>query len=408
MLQNEVQAREVEPDATETHSTPQSWREFIEEEAFCRVYFCAYILVQTISEVFGTPVPINLTDCALPLPCSEAEWAAPSEESWQALSLSSSRVPTPDFRMALAATISGLAGLSSDGVEFDQISGLTFTNYSSLGGQVLVLSIFMHSYHLSVTKRSENPRVTFQADEVVVGRIPDTRAPSAFKGQFPSSSQIENLRMALSRWKLGWRQNPEALMSPTNPMGPVSFNSTAHYRVTNLRLFSDFSSIRRALRTQDPRRVFQAMAGISGSPIQRTDDVTDATFSTIAAIQIPIRMGVRLFAHTACLTWSLEHFLTGFECALFLAYWLLSLERDPCSMLSEHEAETRKLVATLVDESGEDVIRSPDGREILSVSVLRIWASIFDHSWVWGITKTMGTSLGLFADHVSRAVMSSP
>lgn len=137
------------------------------------------------------------------------------------------------------------------------------------------------------------------------------------------------------------------------------------------------------------------MAGISGSPILRTDDVTDTTYPTVAALQIPVRMGVRLFAHTACLTWSVEHFLTGFECALFLAYWLLSLERDPDSVLSEHEAEMKKLVGTLVDESGEEIICSLDGHEILSVSVLKIWAAIFDNVWVWGGESLFPPSSGL-------------
>lgn len=219
----------------------QSWRKFLEEETFRRVYFCAYTLIQTVSEVFGTPGPIVLTDCALQLPSSEAEWAASSEESWQALVTSGSRVPTPDFRTALATTISGLSGPSSESVEFDPGSGLAYAKFSSIGGHVLILSVFMHSYHLSVVKRSENPRVTFHADEVVVGRIADTEAPSAFKEQFPSTAQIDNLKKALRRWQLGWRQNPEALMSPTNPFGPVSFNSTAHYRITNLRLYRSVS-----------------------------------------------------------------------------------------------------------------------------------------------------------------------
>ena len=413
MLHNEAQRRE-RPLGSRQEDVPESWRVFIEAESFTRLYFCTYCLLLCVSEVFGIQPPIFLVDCALPLPCCEREWTAPSEESWRSVFIPGPRVPTPDFRTAWTMILSGHSEVLGWPVRLDTDSGLSFTMCSSLGGYILILSIFMHSYNLSVVKRSLNPRMVFHANRVTPKNTDNKDGPSAFMEQFPANAQILDLKTALKRWQLGWKENPEALMSPINPAGPVSFNSTAHYRVTNLRLYrqvpshesnkgiantklsSDLTSIRRRLRSQDPNRVFQAMAGISDSPIHRTEDVTNTTlWPAIAALQIPVRMGVRVFSRTASLTWSIEHFLTGFECALFLAYWLLSLERDTDPVLSEQEVEMKELVITLIQESGEETMRSVDGRQILSVAVLRIWASIFDNVCVWG-----GKTLRAFIDWI--------
>ncbi|KAK5173516.1 uncharacterized protein LTR77_002197 [Saxophila tyrrhenica] len=377
MLHNEAQRRESGNDHFKAPSTAGSWIEFIQLETFRRLYFCVFALGLTITEVYGVSAPIILADCAIALPSSEAEWTASSEQRWCQF-YSANHVATPNFRTALTAYLSCTDESAKD-------AQLIAPCYSSLGGHVLILSIFMQTYHLSVAKRSQNPRTIFHADEVVITQDLDiSEAPSAFKEQFLDKSQITNLKRALKRWQSGWRLNSEAMMSPTNPCGPISFNSTTHFRVTNLRLYSDFTSVRRALRTQDAHRVFQAIAGISGSPIQRTADMTETTYPAIAALQIPIRTGVRVFAHTASLTWSIEHFLTGFECALFLAFYLLSLERDADSDLSDEEVEMQELVSNLIDESGEECVRSHGGRAILSVSVLRLWASIFNNVCVWG------------------------
>ena len=125
------------------------------------------------------------------------------------------------------------------------------------------------------------------------------------------------------------------------------------------------------------------MSSISTSPIYRTTDITNTTYPAVMALQIPVRMGIKLFACTASLAWSVEHFVTSFECALFLTYWLLSIERDLDRILSEDESKVIKIIEKIVQETGEDIVVAPSGQVLLSVSVLKIWALTFDEVCVW-------------------------
>jgi len=78
------------------------------------------------------------------------------------------------------------------------------------------------------------------------------------------------------------------------------------------------------------------------------------------ALQIPVQKGLHLFAYNESLTWSIEHFITAFECAVFLAYWLLAIEGESDQSLTTAEQKIKQIVIEQVDQSEE---KGPDYKE---------------------------------------------
>ena len=222
-------------------SDEESWPGFVKCESLRRLYFCAFIVMMTISEVYGTITPINLIDVSLQLPSSEAEWAAKSEEEWRELVDSESRIIRPDFRLAMSTILARSSSSSSPEGSSCNDANTPDTKViccSSLGALTLILSVLAHTYHLSVIQRSENLRVSFAPEDSADG-VHGHRDPTqtVFREQFHSSKRISEINTALTRWQRTWNSDPEAKMSPINPHGPLSFNATAHYRVTYLRMY---------------------------------------------------------------------------------------------------------------------------------------------------------------------------
>ena len=412
--------REQDAAAIEAQMVPMgqnpNWPEWILLESFRRTFFSAFTIFCCVTSTFNVPPALNLADITLHLPSCETEWKAKDEQSWRAVRQSSISAPTPTFQEAMARLLD--AGGSDPQYRLSQPGG----RFGAFGGYVMIYAILTHMYYLSTIRKLEEnvqpqtagwtvrPQTTIPSpapkSEPGSGSTPghSAQGAAALQTHFFGRIQMSQLHDELYGWQQSWSSDHESGMSPTNAYGPLSFNATAHYRVANLRLFSDFSSIRIALRTLDATRISRALTAAGGSLIERSPDITRTVYPAYMALQIATKLGLRLLSRTAALFWSVEHVLAAFECGIFLALWLLSIEREHKteSQLSEDERKMLSQVREIVREGAGEIGMPPEQQRCLSGSVLLLWATTFDEVWVWGITKLMGTSLRMYARQVYK------
>ena len=414
--------QEQDESATAAHVSPMgrnlAWPEWVPLESFRRTLFSSFTVFCCITSTFNVPPALSIADISMHLPSSETEWKAKDEQSWNAVRQSSLSAPTPTFKEAMSSLI------GSGATDREHRLVQSGARFSAFGGYVMIYAILTHMYHISTIRKLEDaqimqpPNWTRGASQIVIpspvgksefssGSTPGhstQAAAAALQTHFFSRTQMALLHDELYAWQQSWSSDHESGMSPTNSYGPLSFNATALYRVANLRLFSDFSSVRTALKSMDATRISKALNEAGNSLIERSPDITRTVYPAYMALQIATKLGLRLLSRTAALFWSVEHVLAAFECGIFLALWLVSIEREHCdkSRLSKDEEEMLNRVRDLVREGAAEIGMPPEQQRCLSGSVLLLWATTFDEVWVWGITKLMGTSLRLYARHVYK------
>jgi len=302
------------------------------------------------------------SEVKLALPCSAAEFKAPTEALWR--EAKSKAGPEVLFQDALKRLFSK--------------GGRDVTEYnSSSGNYALIHALIQQVFFLRQTARCRfaGPR-DLGADD------------------------ISSLETALRNWQIGWRRNPESSVNPLSPDGPVAFNSTALLRLAYIRLYVDTAG--RALETRDP--ILIANAFRAGPAIKRTPKITRAVLHSAHALSIPIKIGYRLVAKTQSLVWSIQHSLCTLECAYLMSKWLEALSvAVPEPPITEDERKIIAIVRSMLDETEFAVPSgissdSPNFHKHLSAGVLRVWAMIFKGTQIWAMVDVIGSSLNLYAD----------
>lgn len=199
----------------------------------------------------------------------------------------------------------------------------------------------------------------------------------------------------LRRWQIMWGTEPDAILSPDHPNGPILFNSTAILRVAYVRLTLEFSDIRQRFTVCDAPE--QILSTVIAMPLPaRSFQTTRAALQATLALRTPIRLGLKVVARTKLWIWSVQHSIAYFECAIMLSKWLLAV--STALELDKQESTVLTLVRELVGTSSR--LNPVCGNEILATHVLRHWATLLDTECtaVWKIIPKMGRVLGLYAD----------
>lgn len=354
------------PDATE--QTP-TWEDWIREESVLRTKYIVFCFFNLHSIVYDIPPLLLNWEIAMPLPCSTAEFKAESEARWRE-ARAKIEPPSP-FQSALRWL-------------FSKDSDTALGCHSALGNYVLIHAIIQHIFLVRQTIRCR-----VNADEL-------------------TSEDVAPLEQALRRWQMGWNRNPESSVDPSDPNGPVAFNSTALLRLAYIRLNMD-TGPGRALGTRDALQIAQALRDMPA--IKRTPKLVRALLHSAHALSIPVKIGVRLVSKTQAFIWSIQHSLCSLECALLLTKWLetVSALLKPGSShhkqppITEDELKILTLVMTMLDETEFAVppglpLESPETAKYLSAGVLRVWATIFRGAQTWAIVDVIGSSLNVYAD----------
>ncbi|KAL2410889.1 hypothetical protein ABEF91_000675 [Exophiala dermatitidis] len=340
-----------------------SWTDWIRHETIKRTKFIVFAFFNLHTIVYNIPSLILASELHMTLPCSAAEFKAPTAARWKEIR---ARVPPEvDFQLALRRLFSKTGN-----------HGNTYN--SSLGNYVLVHALLQHIFFVRQISR-------YRLDHDGDLRLDDVAA----------------IEQALRSWQLAWKRNPESSLDPMNPNGPVAFNSTALLRLAYIRLNVDLGP-GRALDTRDPVQIANAFR--ESPSVKRTPKLVRAVLHSAHALSIPVKIGIHLVAQTQTFMWSIQHSLCTLECAFLLSKWLeaLSLPESGPTVTSD-ERRIATLVKTMLDETEfampVDVpIDSPAAMKYLSAGVLRVWAQVFRGAQTWAIVDVIGKSLNIYAD----------
>ncbi|OIW29034.1 hypothetical protein CONLIGDRAFT_578335 [Coniochaeta ligniaria NRRL 30616] len=350
---------------------PATWEDWIRHESVMRTKYIVFCFFNLHSIVYDIPPLLLNWEIHMPLPCSTAEFKAESEARWREARARAD--PPSQFQDALRWLF------SSD-------SETPPACHSPLGNYVLIHAIIQHIFLVRQTIRCR-----VDGDEL-------------------TDADVAPLEQALRRWQMGWNRSPESSIEPSDPNGPVAFNSTALLRLAYIRLNMD-TGPGRALGTRDPLQIAHALREMPA--IKRTPKLVRALLHSAHALSIPIKIGVRLVSRTQAFIWSIQHSLCSLECALLLSKWLetvsKSSEEEPLQHhieppISEDERKILSLVMTMLDETEFAVpatgksLESPETARHLSAGVLRVWATIFRGAQTWAIVDVIGSSLNIYAD----------
>ncbi|RMZ40954.1 hypothetical protein CA14_001421 [Aspergillus flavus] len=342
--------------------TPEGigWRQWVQIEGFKRTIAIIYCFLNFHTIVNDTPPPIRTSELIINLPSREADWAAQTEKEWQEIRGRSE--PEPEFQ-------SYFSNLFLERKEDNEI----VKGYSSLGGYTLILALIQHIYFLRELSKYK---------------------PGSEQSLSPADAA--NVEQALRNWESGWYTDPESSLSPGNPQGLISFNSTALLRMAYIRLVVDVGPWR-ALNTHNPYEI--AMSMHQSPPLTPSTKLSHAVLYAAHALSIPVKMGVSIVTRSQAFTWSLQHSLCALECAFVVSKWLLAMQNRTSEVPVDKEETT--LVAYLTDivtEADPAMGSVRGGGEIphlskLCVRVIKLWAKLLSGEAHWDVVRMIGKVL---------------
>ncbi|CAH0023716.1 unnamed protein product [Clonostachys rhizophaga] len=230
-------------------------------------------------------------------------------------------------------------------------------------------------------------------------------------GQALSPEVVSQIDLALRRWQRSWEATKDSSLDPSSKGGPLSFNSTALFRLAYIRLSANMGPCRR-LDSGDPVSI---AVGFRDAPFpERSSCVGQAVLQSAHSLSIPVRIGIEFVARTQALTWSIVHSLCGLECGLFLAKWLekMALVSECGEALRDDERRLLGIVDSIISESdlGPGLQREHcETRRIrlMAVSVLRLWGHMLQGAHVFDIMSTIGAGLTLSASMMHKDMENS-
>ncbi|KAJ5513158.1 hypothetical protein N7463_002710 [Penicillium fimorum] len=358
----------VRDDGLKTTPLPENttWENWATYESTKRTKWIVFCFFNLHTIVYNIPSPILSSDVdGMLLPCQFATFRTTSENKWQTLKDKEHEIWFKDAFSRLFQESFNTTHIAPN---------------STLGNYILAHALIQHIY--LVREVSRHRRKDMPEEDIV------------------------SIELALRNWKSMWKHTPDSSIDPSNPAGPVSFNSTALLRLAYIRLHADIGP-GRALHTRDPVQISNAF--LNAQIISRTPRLLRAVLHSAHALSIPVRIGVHLVAQTQNFRWSIQHSLATLECAFLLSKWLEALS-SPTAIQTMTPGEHRMvmLVKTILDETDFAVpsnftVGSPAGMKLLSANVLRVWAKIFHGpAQIWAIVDIVRVSLELCADLVEN------
>jgi hypothetical protein len=351
-------------------STADDWRGWIRYETLKRTQLVIFCFFNIHTILFDLPPMMLASELDLDLPCSEAEWRAPTEQEWRKLrGPSMLETPRQSFQDALV-------DLYANNASSNKPSHPSAAGFSALAGCALIHAVIQQ-----------------------IWLVRNSRIPSLHRGRRNlSSEEINTFEQALKRWAYYWERNQESSMDPLSPDGPVTFTSTALLRLAYIRLNMDLGPVR-SLSSWDPHTVARSLH--QSAKAERNEKLTRAALHCAHALSIPVKLGINYVAQTQLIHWSNQHALCSLECALLLAKWLQEVSlTEPSPPLTASENRVLEFIVQLVAETEYKVSceRILQQKTRLSAMTVRLWAKLYQSSSVWETVNLIGKSLQIYAE----------
>ncbi|KAH6975050.1 hypothetical protein BKA56DRAFT_589963 [Ilyonectria sp. MPI-CAGE-AT-0026] len=326
-----------------------TWAEWREREILKRTTYCCFTVMNLMSVAYDITSQLRLED-EYSLPGHEEQWCAANEEAWTRATYEAG---LQEWRTA-ESVIRRLADASSP----------------------VPTRIGMFSCHVIMSSLCQ---------KIMLLR------KSCHPGSQAYNEGRHYFSRCLARWQMMWESEPQSFVSPDHPRGPMMFNSTALLRVAYIRLATDHSPIRNRFVTGISDADIAAGIGHM-KPLTRDVHTHEAVMQACQALRVPARLGFTVICRSAFWTWSVQHALSYFECALMLWQWL-NMAKSATDLTAD-EIKLQDMIEQLVDSStvaqnGEQAQHS------LSVRTLRLFVSLLDTGdlTVWGLSPKMARVL---------------
>ncbi|KAK7883531.1 hypothetical protein LTR67_011107 [Exophiala xenobiotica] len=364
---------EQQPDIS---SSP--WEDWCEREMSKRLLCGIFILNSLLTVTYDTTPFLNLTqDLNLEVPEEENRWEARTAHAWQ----DALQTSTPLTRTTIRAALSELV--------FDSLSTSSSLQpkhtWSGLGLVVVMHAVNVHMWH------------TMQCTPCFSGL--HSLSPPSFAWEV-----VRQIESALTRCHI-LISSSAVPVDAAEEASSLLFNCQALLRIAYVRVFTGAGSFNRMmLLSSNEDEVMHNLRTYVHAPQQRTKFLTTAVGKAYEGFLAPIKAGYLISRKTAALSWSVEHAVAGWDCALFVTKWVHILETH--SFLLSTPSSTSAL-AGIPPIAAEELTNMQnlrmllaevdseyrEGKSSLAAEVVRTWAEFLDDTWVWGATPRMGTVL---------------
>ena len=360
----------LEPAPTAVSHEP-TWEAWIRLESSRRTKLVAYCFLNLQCIAYDWPTHIAAGSIDLRLPCSETLWRADGPDAWSELYTAIA----PDERIvSFKQAYSHLFGQDQGGAEATTAQPLRLSYF---GNYIMAHAILQQVFH---------------ARQAALPCAPDSSLPD---------DALARLECALGRWQKNWESTEDPSIDPSSPSGPLSFNSTALFRLAHVRMHADLGP-HRHLETRDPSRI---AVGLKDVPhLRRSGQVFEAVLQCVHALSIPVRIGVEFVSRMQAPLWSIVHCLCNFECAAFLGQWLgcVATRTDNGDLVEEHELRLVNLVQGVLRETdnGVEVDAERDLARrcrLMAAAVARVCSQTLRGTHVWEIMDVIGSALEMRA-----------
>jgi len=338
----------------------------------CRLLYSIFIMSSLTSVTYDLCPGFSVTqDLDIELSEPECLWEASTREEWETLRKSQPSRKSITVRDAMTHLLFGRAqrAASDDSVKWT----------------AFVTTMVFHAVNAHMWS-------VMQCTQSLTAFAVDEENDKLLKAGF-----ISQVDTCLARcYALLTADRSERDHTSDDPEGPVIFNCLALLRSAYVRVFTGAGNFNRMiLLSEDSKQIDSTIVAYLVSDQERSPFLTRAVDRAYGGFLTPIKAGHLLVRKTAALSWSVEHAVAAWDCALFVTKWIHVMEMQQQEIPpNEAEAQNLRNFKTLLSEVDSDY----DGSGSLAGEVARVWAGFLDDTWVWGITPRMGRVLRQLSD----------
>ncbi|KAH0169772.1 hypothetical protein KCU67_g2922, partial [Aureobasidium melanogenum] len=344
-----------------------SWEQWVLRETLKRLLYGIYIMSSMASLAYDLPPMFSVTqDLEIELLDEENLWEASNSQEWDRLRQERAHQSKITLRHAFTHLVLG----KEHPLSAATILPMRWTAFST--------STIMHAVNIYMWNLMQ---CTQSFSAFAVGDSTN----SALKAAMVSQTEAAVARC----YALLTADRPEGERTSDDPEGPLLFNCLALLRSAHIRVFTGADNFDRiTLLSGSPRHVSASVdAFVSGNALERGPLMTRAVDKAYGGFLTPIKAGYLLVRKTAALTWSLEHPIAAWDCALFATKWVHTLE---ISQLVTPPNQDELMIVSNFRNLLAEADSEYNGYGSLAAEIMRVWASLFDDTWTWGITLRMG------------------
>uniref|UniRef100_A0A0B7K3E6 Xylanolytic transcriptional activator regulatory domain-containing protein n=2 Tax=Bionectria ochroleuca TaxID=29856 RepID=A0A0B7K3E6_BIOOC len=345
---------------------PTEWRQWAAHESMKR-YMCTCIILGNLLNIaYGINPGFSVLDeCDVEIPDDDELWDATTSSQWESLTHSKPRPPLVSLGKAASMFFT-----DSDRVENLPRDGWSWSPFAT--------SAVIHQVAIAVWYLTQGQQACNNVTQ-------DTRERSR-----PESIRIE---AALSQCReLLIRRSGGNDKAWNEEDSPLLFNACAILRVSYGRAFMIVRFLDRSLlikdNSQDKLAILQRYHAASQ---KRGQFITLAVNRALEGFAIPIRAGIFLIQKTAAFKWSVEHALAAWDAALLVTKWVHAIEtlQESGQATALEEKQVLQNVRHLLSEVESEHARAHS----LAAALARVWANLYDDTWVWGVAPSIGWAL---------------